>query len=67
VVYLAHGEQVSVFDATALRPGSHIDVGRPVSCLAVSHDNTRLYVGDFDGGITALAVQALSQGLRAAS
>ena len=66
-VYLAHGEQVSVFDATTLRTGSHIDVGRPVSCLAVSHDNTRLYVGDFDGGITALAVQALSQGLRAAS
>jgi hypothetical protein len=47
--------------------GSHIGIGRPVSCLAIGHDSTRLYVGDFDGGITALAVQALRQGLRAAS
>lgn len=66
-VYLAHGEQVTVFDATSLRQGGHLDVGRPVSCLAVSRDSTRLYVGDYEGGITAMAVQALSRGLRAAS
>ena len=66
-VYLAHGEQVTVFDATTLRSISHVDIARPVSCLAVSREGTHLYVGDYEGGITALAVQALSQGLRAAS
>jgi YVTN family beta-propeller protein len=66
-VYLAHGEQVSVFDAHTVRLSSNVDVGKPVSCLAVSRDGTRVYVGDYEGGITALAVQALSKGLRAAS
>lgn len=66
-LYLARGEQVTVFDATTLQRTGHVDVGRPVSCLAVSRDGTRLYVGDYDGGIAALAVKALSQGLRTAS
>jgi hypothetical protein len=56
-----------VFDAHTVRLSSNVDVGKPVSCLAVSRDGTRVYVGDYEGGITALAVQALSKGLRAAS
>lgn len=66
-VYVAHGEQVSVFDAANLHRADQIAVGRPLSCLAVSRDGSRLYAGDYDGGITALAVPALTKGLRAAS
>jgi len=66
-VYLAHREGVSVFDATTLRCTGSADVGRPVSCLALSRDGARLYVGDYDGGISALAVQSLGKGPRASS
>ena len=66
-VYVAHGEQVSIFDAANLHRANQIDVDRPLSCLAVSRDGSRLYAGDYDGGITAMAVPALSKGMRAAS
>lgn len=65
-VYVAHGEQISILDAGTRRSVSSIDIGRPVSCLTISRDGTRLYVGDYDGTITALAVPALAQGVRAA-
>lgn len=65
-VYLAHGEQISVLDAGTLRSINSIDIGRPVSCLTISRDGTRLYVGDYDGTITALATPAVAQGVRAA-
>jgi hypothetical protein len=38
-----------------------------VSCLAVSQDGTRLYVGDYAGSVAALPVQSAGLGLRAAS
>lgn len=66
-VVLAHGEAVTVLDAVSLRPVNHIDIGRPVSCLAVSPDGTRLYVGDFEGAVTALPAHGLGEGWRAAS
>lgn len=65
-LYLAHGEQVSVLDAGTLRSVNSEQIGRAVSCLAISRDGTRLYVGDYDGAVTALAVPELSQGVRAA-
>ena len=65
-VMLAHGDGVTVIDATNLRAVHRIEIGRPVSCLDVSPDGTRLYVGDFDGAVTALAVNAGTQGWRAA-
>lgn len=65
-VYLAHGEQVSVLDAGTLRTVDSVQIGRPVSCLAISRDATRLYIGDYDAAITALAVPASAQGARAA-
>lgn len=67
VVYLACGERVAIHDAATLRAVGSVDIGRPVSCLAVSRDGSRLYVGDYDGAVCALAVQALGKGLRAAS
>lgn len=65
--YLAHGDRVSVLEAATLRSAGRIDVGRPVSCLAASPDGTRLYVGDYDGGITALALPTAGRSLSAAS
>ena len=39
----------------------------PVSAIAVGKDGTRLYVGDFDGAITAVEVAQANRELRAAS
>lgn len=66
-VFLAHGDQITVLEAGTLRATHRIDLGRPVSCLAVSLDGTRLYAGDFDGAITAVEVRTARQDLRAAS
>jgi len=64
-VYLADGREVVVVDAATARIVERIDVGRSVSCLAVSRDGSCLYVGDYEGSISALDVR--SAGLRAAS
>ena len=66
-VYVADGEDVVVIDASTARVLRRTAIGRPVSCLAVSQDGTRLYVGDFDGSVAALPVQSAGLGLRAAS
>jgi DNA-binding beta-propeller fold protein YncE len=65
-VYVAHGEQISILDAGTLQTVSTVDIGRSVSCLTVSRDETRLYVGDYHGMITAVAAPALARGARAA-
>nr|MCW1959403.1 hypothetical protein [Mycobacterium sp.] len=65
-VYLAHGEQVTVLDAGTLQGVNSVQIGRPVSCLTVSRDGSRLYIGDYDATVTALAVPAPAQGTRAA-
>ncbi len=64
-VYVADGETVVAIDASTARVVNRTAFGRPVSCLAVSQDGTRLYVGDFDGNVEAL--DAASVALRAAS
>ena len=66
-VYVADGEDVVVIDASTARIVNRTAIGRPVSCLDVSHDGTHLYVGDYDGSVTALPVQSAGLGLRAAS
>ena len=66
-VLLAHGQQITVIDAATLRPLHRIELGKPVSCLAVSQDGTRLYAGDYDGAVTALEMRTARQDLRAAS
>lgn len=66
-VYVADGETVVAVDASTARVVSRTAFGRPVSCLAVSHDGTRLYIGDFDGTVEAVSVDASSVGLRPAS
>lgn len=63
--YLADGHEVVVVDTATARVVERIDIGRPVSCLAVSRDGSCLYVGDYEGAVSALEVQ--SAGLRAAS
>ncbi|WP_313673117.1 hypothetical protein [Mycolicibacterium sp.] len=65
-VVLAHGDGITVIDVGTMRTVNRIDLRRPVSCLAASPDGTTLYVGDFDGAVTALALPASSQA-RAAS
>jgi DNA-binding beta-propeller fold protein YncE len=66
-VYVADGETVVAIDAATAKVVNRTAFGRPVSCLAASQDGTRLYVGDFDGNVEALAVDAATAGLRTAS
>lgn len=66
-VYVADGQQVAVIDPATLRVMDRIDISRPVSCLAISRDSSHLYVGDFDGGVSALSIQSAGIGLRPAS
>ena len=53
-VYVADGETLVAIDASTARVVHRTAFGRPVSCLAVSKDGTRIYVGDFDGNVEAL-------------
>lgn len=66
-VYLANGDDVVVIDASTAQAVNRRSIGRAVSCLAVSQDGSRLYVGDYDGSVTALSVQSRGLELRAAS
>jgi YVTN family beta-propeller protein len=66
-VFLAHDEDVTVMDPVTLRTTNGVHIGRQVSALAISRDGTRLYIGDFDGAVTALPVPGADQGMRAAS
>lgn len=67
VVYVADGEDVVVIDASTARIVNRTAMGCPVSCLAVSHDGTHLFIGGYDGSIAAISVQSAGLGLRAAS
>ena len=65
--YVVSGEVISVIDITG--SGRVVDIygiGRPVSCVALSIDESCLYVADYDGTIVALSAAAAAQ-LRAAS
>lgn len=66
-VYVADGEDVVTIDAATARVVDRTDIGRPVSCLAVSQDGSRLYVGDFDGNLAALPVRGAAVAARPAS
>ena len=37
------------------------EIGRPISCVALSRDESCLYVADYDGTITALSAAAAAQ------
>lgn len=65
--YLALGDGVLVIDTVAARIIDRIDIANPVSAIAVGKDGTRLYVGGYDGAITALEVAKANRELRAAS
>ncbi|HPX35629.1 MAG TPA: YncE family protein [Mycobacterium sp.] len=65
--YVVSGDDVSVVDiVAALRVVDTFEIGRPVSCVALSRDESCLYVADYEGSITALSAAAAAQ-LRAAS
>lgn len=66
-VYVADGEDVVVIDASTARVVHRTAMGRPVSCLAASHDGAHLFIGGFDGSVDAMPVHSGSLGLRAAS
>lgn len=63
--YVAHGETVTVIDVASARVVDSFTAASTVSCIAVSPDETVLYIADFEGVLTATAL-AGSQ-LRAAS
>lgn len=65
--YIALGDGISVLDIAAGRILDTVETGRPVSCLAVNPDGTRLYIADFDGTVIARAVSTADPRLRAAS
>ena len=67
LAYVANGDTITVLDIATCRILDTIELGRPVSCLAVNADGTRLYIADFDGDVTANSVGAVDPGLRAAS
>lgn len=62
--YLLAGEEIAVVNVATGNIVDSISVGRPVACMAVNSDGSRLYIADYDGGIT---VKATSTQLRAAS
>jgi DNA-binding beta-propeller fold protein YncE len=66
-VYVADGDDVVVIDASTARVVHRTAIGRPVSCLAVSQDGTHLFVGDYDGTVASMPVNAANLALRAAS
>jgi hypothetical protein len=65
--YLVDGEEIAVIDTVAAQIVDRIDTDRPVSCITVSLDGTRLYVADYDGAITAMELAKADRELRAAS
>ena len=56
--YLVDGEDIVVVDVMKRAVIERTPIGRPVSCIAVSRDESCLYVGDYDGTVTALSVRA---------
>jgi DNA-binding beta-propeller fold protein YncE len=65
--YVLTGDQISVFDTATGGFVDTIEIGWPVSCLAVNFAGTRLYIADFEGSVVARAVSAAGPRLRAAS
>lgn len=63
--YVAHGETVTVIDVASARVVDSSTAASTVSCIAVSPDETVLYVADFEGVLTATSLAGAR--LRAAS
>lgn len=56
--YLVDVDRIAIVNVVKRQVIDHIAIGRPVSCIAVSRDDSCLYVGDYDGTVTAFSVQA---------
>ena len=70
LAYVVHGDGESTGIAVVNAAGQiveRIDIGRPVSCVTVNRDGSRLYIADYDGGITVKATGASGTRLRVAS
>ena len=68
--YVVHGDGETSGIAVVNAAGQivdHINVGRPVSCVTVNRDGSRLYIADYAGGITVKATATTGSRLRAAS
>ena len=57
--YLVDGDRIAIVNVVKRQVIDHIAVGRPVSCIAVSRDDSCLYVGDYDGTVTAFFCASL--------
>ena len=64
--YLLSGEEITVVNVATMRIVESLDAGRPVACLAVNSDGSRLYIADYDGAVEARSIAGDSR-LRAAS
>lgn len=64
--YLLAGEEIAVVNVATGNIVDSISVGRPVACMAVNSDGSRLYIADYDGTVEARSTAGDSR-LRAAS
>ena len=68
--YVVHGDGENSAIAVVNAAGQivdNIDIDRPVSCVTVNRDGSRLYIADYDGGVTVKAVGTTGTRLRAVS
>jgi DNA-binding beta-propeller fold protein YncE len=65
--YVVHGDQIAIVNTATSTIVDSIDVGWPVSCVAIGRDEASLYVADFDGAVSTVAVPGTGNRLRAAS
>ena len=64
--YLLAGEEIAVVNLATGSIVDNIGVGRPVACVAVNSDGSRLYIADYEGTVEARSTAGDSR-LRAAS
>lgn len=64
--YVLNGDGIIILDVTASRIVRTVPAGRPVSCMAINPEGTRLYVAGFDGTVEARRIGPETR-LRAAS
>jgi YVTN family beta-propeller protein len=68
--YVVHGDGetggIAVINSTG-QTVERIDIGRPVSCVTLNRDGSRLYIADYDGGVTVKATGTTGTRLRAVS
>jgi YVTN family beta-propeller protein len=63
--YVVNGDRVTVLCTATREIIDTIDIGAEPSCIAESRDGKRLFVADYDGGVTAFSVASTTESLLA--